>query len=483
MNKTEIALMSYGIDSGSVGKIAENHTLSQLKSRDKNYLLELGIPEYIADRLLLPSARTPIPQKTADELLRRSAFTCCVCKNPELSVVIHHIVRWEQSRSHDIENLAVLCLNHHDKAHTHHELSQNLTPNRIRGARNEWFGIIEQRGNQARDDAFGNLQRYQGRWDYFNISYIYQLLFDHNISFSSRYKQSLLNKNLLNEDRIINADKLATNSTHWLNFYDGMLIKGFVEDMVNAIINTLEVKYLSNSIYTQKSLAPGDFCLMDGNFSFKMLSKQKKGIGQMRKATCKINGIEYTGQFDAWYCNSSSSHGLHLTGRKEATQLFLVRDIMSDGNVAQVSGTIIGIGLNLTKPDIMSQLMGNLNRTSYETLNQTNEYELDQLADFERGIEYNHYFLPRPERCYICKTSLVNKKYIIDGKVKHQSAWALMCSDCYHVRGVGIGYGVGQLYCNKDNQWLMVGGFDDSDDEMDDETPWQLFDDFTGNSK
>ena len=117
--------------------------------------------------------------------------------------MFHHIVRWEQSRSHDIENLAVLCLNHHDKAHTHHELSQNLTSNRIRGAQNEWFGIIEQRGNQARDDAFGNLQRYQGRWDYFNISYIYQLLFDHNISFSSRYKQSLLNKNLLNEDRRI----------------------------------------------------------------------------------------------------------------------------------------------------------------------------------------------------------------------------------------------------------------------------------------
>lgn len=483
MKHTQTALMAYGMNSAAASEISKNYTLTQLRRCDMNHLLHLGISADIAERLL-STGRTPIPQKIADEILRMSAFTCCICKQPGLPVVIHHIDKWEQSHSHDLENLSVLCLNHHGEAHTHHEVSRNLTPENIREAQKDWFEIVEQRGNQEQDDALGNVQRYQGRWDHFNISYIYGLLSDYNISFSSRYKQNLFKKNLIDENGDIRSEKLTMSSTHWLDFFDGNYIKLYVEEMVNTIINTLHIKYLSGSIYTQKSIEAGDLCLIDGDFYFKRLNKRVCGTGQMRRATCIVGDMKFVGEFDAWYCNTSTSHGTHLTGHKTATQLCLVRNIDNDDGVEQIHCTIIGLGLSLTKPDLMSQLMGSFGRTLNVQTNQTHEHELDQIADLKRGKEYDQHFLPPPERCDICKTSLENKKYMIDGEMKNRSMWAIMCPDCYHVHGNGIGWGSGQLYYHQDGQWLMVGGFSDSvEDEMDEEILLELFDNFIGNSE
>ena len=63
-----------------------------------------------------------------------------------------------------------------------------------------------------------------------------------------------------------------------------------------------------------------------------------------------------------------------------------------------------------------------------------------------------------------------NKKYMIDGAVKPSGIWANMCSKCYHFHGIGIEKGIGQVYLNQNNRWLLVGGFCDyEEDETDEE--------------
>ena len=171
MEQTRAVLMAYGLDSASVEKILKTYTLPQLKKLSLSSLLSLGLTEEIAKRLLHPT-RTPIPQKNVEEVLVRSAFTCCVWHQPGLPIVIHHLDSWEHSHSHDLDNLAVLCLNHHGEAHSHHENSRNLTAQVIKLARNQWYATI-QRQKVETELALETVKRYNGRWDYFNLNYIY----------------------------------------------------------------------------------------------------------------------------------------------------------------------------------------------------------------------------------------------------------------------------------------------------------------------
>ncbi|MBK7095058.1 MAG: HNH endonuclease [Saprospiraceae bacterium] len=54
------------------------------------------------------------------------------------SIIIHHIEEWSVSKSNEESNLVVLCLMHHDEAHSTKQLSQNLTPERIKAAKDKW---------------------------------------------------------------------------------------------------------------------------------------------------------------------------------------------------------------------------------------------------------------------------------------------------------------------------------------------------------
>ena len=362
MNKTISSLLSFGIDFELASQLYnKKYTVSKLKQCGKHELISLGISEKIADDILI-SDRPPIPEETVNKLLSASAFTCCICKREGLPIVIHHIEEWEKSRSHNIDNLAVLCLNHHGEAHTKHSLSKNLTPTLIKTAQQEWIQEVKERSNAEFNTAFANLKKYKHRWDYFNIKYIYGLLLENNISFSSKYVNYLMDKEYLDKNYIINSDKLTCDSYYWIDFFDGNYIALFIEEILNAIINKIPIKYISNSLYSQEALnelKEGDVCLIDGDFYFKQLQKTTTGQGQFRRARCKINGIQFEGIFDAWFCNSSSAYCNHLTGRKHATQLCLIRNINNENEVTEISCTIIGLGLNLTQPDFLAELIGN----------------------------------------------------------------------------------------------------------------------------
>lgn len=443
-------------------------------------LVSLGISEEAAGRLL-HAARTPIPSKTVDEVLVKSAFTCCVCHRPGLPVVIHHLDKWEHSHSNDLDNLATLCMNHHGEAHTYHENARNLTPQVIRKAREEWYKIIQEQRVEA-ERALDTVRRYCGRWDYFNLSYILGFMDEHKISFNSSYRSDLISKGLTTESGAICSDKLKENDTYWLQFFDGQYLKRYIEEQLNIIIGQVPVRYISDSLYTQDRVRPGELPLVDGRFYFKRLNKQTKGIGQIRKVWGTVNHMKFTGEFDAWYCTSSSSHDSHLTGNKHATLLCLARNVEEANAIDLINCTVIGLGLNLTQPDLMEQMFGNMREVSLADFQSKAEckHELDGIADIQRGQRERKYHMMAPDVCDICKISFRSQKYMIDGAMKPSGIGAYMCPTCYHIHGAGIGWGGGQLYLHQNNRWLLVGGFDRegdlSEDEVDDELLLQFID-------
>jgi hypothetical protein len=62
-------------------------------------------------------SRDPIPAEIRRAVLCEAGHRCAIptCRHPEID--LHHIVPWEQRKSHDFENLVALCPNCHRRAH------------------------------------------------------------------------------------------------------------------------------------------------------------------------------------------------------------------------------------------------------------------------------------------------------------------------------------------------------------------------------
>lgn len=143
MNKSLSAFLSRGFDLKLANAlIADNYTLNSLKSLSKITLLDLGLTDKQIDALFAEK-RPPIPEDIINRLLHRSRWTCCICRDSRKSIIVHHILPWKDSRSNDEENLVILCIEHHDLAHTQKELSQNLTPDHIRYSKDVWQKEVE----------------------------------------------------------------------------------------------------------------------------------------------------------------------------------------------------------------------------------------------------------------------------------------------------------------------------------------------------
>ena len=75
-------------------------------------------------------AEQEVDADLATQVLFESDQTCCVCRDSNLPVQIHHIDDDHSNNSR--ENLAVLCDICHKRAHTQVPFSRNLTPDLIR---------------------------------------------------------------------------------------------------------------------------------------------------------------------------------------------------------------------------------------------------------------------------------------------------------------------------------------------------------------
>lgn len=85
--------------------------------------------------------RKKIPENTEAEIVFLSSFKCCVCQDGQKGHHIHHID--SHPENNDIDNLALLCFEHHDEATKIQSLSKKLSPKAIKKFRDSWYQQIE----------------------------------------------------------------------------------------------------------------------------------------------------------------------------------------------------------------------------------------------------------------------------------------------------------------------------------------------------
>ncbi len=86
-------------------------------------------------------------QQTADIVVYEADNTCCICRRSGKGIQIHHL---DGDTSNDaVANLAVLCLEHHDKASSRSTMSRRLSPVVIARYRDEWYGMVRAKRESA----------------------------------------------------------------------------------------------------------------------------------------------------------------------------------------------------------------------------------------------------------------------------------------------------------------------------------------------
>ena len=103
------------------------------------------------------SSRKALNEKQRTDILIANRHACCVCGDP--GVQIHHINGDPSDNVH--ENLAVLCLPHHDKATSPPGLSASLKPEQIHRYKENWEKQCEVRAEKLAN----------GRASFFMVDY------------------------------------------------------------------------------------------------------------------------------------------------------------------------------------------------------------------------------------------------------------------------------------------------------------------------
>lgn len=101
--------------------------------------------------------RIKIPDDVAAEVMFASDRTCCICKDSNRNVQIHHIDG--DPSNNDPSNLAVLCTDHHSEVHSKLAFARNLSAETVVLYRDNWHATVRQQ--QGRNSEEVELVRYR----------------------------------------------------------------------------------------------------------------------------------------------------------------------------------------------------------------------------------------------------------------------------------------------------------------------------------
>jgi hypothetical protein len=352
MRLTQKALMARGLDSETALDLArKGWTLSKIKQTNVDDLANAGFSvEFIKN--LSKEGRPPIPDQVLMKVLFDNRFQCCVCRNPNRPIIIHHIDEWAKSHSHAIENLAVLCLEHHDAAHSKKILSQNLDRKTLLALKKSWEEQVKVSDARAILDA---MKLEYSTWNYINELRVFEISNELGLTpVQSKWGLNAVAKGVAGINGLP-TPILNDDGMFWM--YEGAygIDRYFYTSYaLNEVIQHLEVvnisDYLEKGLLTY-ALAPGDFIFVQGSHVFSPLGQKRsgKGRGQICQGTRRANGVEVTFVFDRWEATSSSAKSCWLVGTRDQGSLVQVKDVSrSEGNLI-VRGTVLGISSNFGK--------------------------------------------------------------------------------------------------------------------------------------
>ena len=146
MEQKKKNLMALGFPSGLVEKILQKGW-SKTKIIEMSYkkLLEIFTEEE-AKEISIKSKRKPIPSKIIDKFINECDWKCAICKDLKKiqPVIIHHIIPYSKSQNNNYSNLILLCIDHHNDAHSKSDLSGQFLPVKLlKSKKKEWIKYVK----------------------------------------------------------------------------------------------------------------------------------------------------------------------------------------------------------------------------------------------------------------------------------------------------------------------------------------------------
>ena len=232
--------------------------------------------------------RPSLPKALERKLLYESRYVCAVCQQEGCH--IHHI---DQDNSNNVEaNLIVLCVTHHNEAHTKRDLSKNLDAAALRDAKKKWADTV-QREREAAATVSGQLEAfpYNGLlggvvWGYINHRRASQLV---QIDKLDGKTKDLLKychaKGIVDPDGIIiqppsrqpGHSPLSNTVYDWFNYGDDQRLHKLYTTFVDQIGSRSAVTHLEQPswsvLFVRDLVEPGALVFVERAFYFKTISE------------------------------------------------------------------------------------------------------------------------------------------------------------------------------------------------------------------
>lgn len=344
MGKTHIALMARGVDDQLAKSLEKGGwTISKLKQEQRQQLEKLGLAKHAVDALY-SEVRPPIPTRTLTSVLFASRFQCCVCRDPNKAIIVHHIDEWSNSRSHAASNLAVLCLEHHERAHAKSELAQNLDAKALQKFKTKWEEEVKTLDSNSILKA---MRLEYSSWNYFNELRLFEMARELKIDLTEieYFYTAKVHK-------VVGADGIPIQVSPRLSYkYEGphILTRYFyVRGVMDAVIERIGIINISDHLdkgVLSVSLATGDIIFVQGSHIFSPVTKKREGQGQICTGSRSAHGVEVRFTFDRWEATSSSAWACWLVGTRNQGSLIQVKNLSRDNGKLVIEGTVIGIAL------------------------------------------------------------------------------------------------------------------------------------------
>jgi len=304
------------------------------------------------------ATRIKIPEKQKQLLLYESAFACVVCQ--KRGAHIHHI---DRDNSHnDSDNLVVLCQEHHDEAHTKRELSQNLTPERLKVYKQSWLEQVSERrcavasveGQKRNGHEWLNIGV---TWGYINHKRVIQLVTDEILGSVNRTTfRRCVDRGITDARGVVirpesfqEADTIYGNTMYdWFPPGDDQSLHLLYSDFVDKISNKVRPIQLDeqnwNRTFIGNVLEEGQFIFFIGGQNFKTVAENN--VSAHVRVTCRKKKIELQYFVDTFDMFGTTSISVSFFGRATCSSFLQIKSVEKTPELWKIACTPIALGVS-----------------------------------------------------------------------------------------------------------------------------------------
>lgn len=340
-NRTDIALMARGMTSAQAKRLREQGlTLSKLQASNVEALQSLGISGEIIKRIR-GEPRPAIPPDILTKVLFANRWVCCICRDAERPVIVHHIRPWAESHDHSADNLAVLCTQHHGEAHTTRGLEVTLTSPRLRDAKQLWEteaarldAVAIQQGTQLQSDS----------WLYFNHLRLLELALTSGVKLNEvQGYGAALRAEVCDSDG--NIVKTAAPDGFIYGDLDSIPLYRYMRSVLYAFLEHATVRNISDDLdrgVLKTLVVEGDLIYVQGLHIFSDVQSGPRNA-QPVNGRRSANKVEIAFVFDRREATSTSAWTAWLRGSHGVGSLLQVKQVNRNGDRLRILGTVIAI--------------------------------------------------------------------------------------------------------------------------------------------